>query len=305
MAVFEGLQARYALTLYANDLARVTDNKLTENPPDCERNVLLLAGTQEAREIATHLANMRTAHVTASLAGVTRNPASYPCATRSGGFGGADGLAAYLRAHAIDAIIDATHPFAAQISRNAVTAARAVGCPLLVFQRASWAKPLSELQADVTRVDNFAAAAQALPAEARALLAVGRQSLAAFADRADVTRIARTVEPLPPDLQAAGFVSIVARPPFDAAHERAFFAAHGLTHVVAKDAGGTAGWPKLAVAAELGLPILLVTAPTGSTSAAEHTCPDGHNSPILAFHDAERVPELLTDVWAPKRPTDA
>lgn len=231
--------------------------------------VLLLGGTEEARRLAEALSALNGVAPIASLAGKTARPAPYPCETRIGGFGGAAGLAAYLRGARIRAVLDATHPFAARISANAVEAARMAGAPRLAWRRAPWR---SEPGDRWSVHESLEAAAAALPAGARALLAVGAESLAPFALRADVWRLARVVGPEAPPLGAVfsrgdGAV-IAARPPFRVEDERALFAAHRLTHVVAKNAGGPAGRAKLIAAREAGLRVLLVAPPPGPPGPA-------------------------------------
>src|ERR1700686_57100 len=102
------------------------------------RRILILGGTTEARRLAERLAGRQDLAVTLSLAGRTANPAAQPVPVRIGGFGGAEGLAAYLAAERIDALIDATHPYAAIIAANAARARRAAGVPLLALRRPAW-----------------------------------------------------------------------------------------------------------------------------------------------------------------------
>ena len=224
--------------------------------------LLLLGGTGDARRIATDLVKTGDFDVIASLAGVTRDPSSYPCATRAGGFGGPDGLAGFLRNQQIDLMIDATHPFAAQMSQHTVVASATTGCPVLRIERSSWTERLRrEAGWSGPQHATFEAAANDLPSGAHAFLAVGRKELAAFADRTDVVRYARTIEKLPTSLLNAGLHSIVARPPFSEADERALFSQLAITHLVTKDAGGDLGWTKLRAAIALDITISLVTRP--------------------------------------------
>lgn len=216
-------------------------------------HVLILAGTAEARTLADELAGAPAVRVTVSLAGVTSEPARIGGEIRTGGFGGAEGLATWLRANDVAAVIDATHPFAARMAANAAAACGAAGTPRLKLLRPEWA-PVGEWRI----FPNLAATAAALPRGARPLLTTGRQGLAPFISRDDLACLLRVIEPvpgLPPHL-----MQIVARPPFGLDAELGLMRAESVTHLVAKNAGG-AGRAKLDAAARLGLPILMVERP--------------------------------------------
>lgn len=236
--------------------------------------ILLLAGTGDARRLAGALAPDHD--IVASLAGATRDPAEYPCLVRTGGFGGAAGLAAFLREGKFEAMIDATHPFAARISANAVAAAANTDTPLIRIARPAWAARPGERWIDAPNMD---AAARALPPGARAFLAVGKGSLAAFATRTDIRLFLRTVDRPEAPFPGVGDY-IVARPPFDEAAERALLLRLGVTHLVVKNAGGDAGRTKLDAAAALGLPVIVVRRPD-EPDAAPATPPE-HVSAWLA-----------------------
>jgi len=215
--------------------------------------ILLLAGTAEARALAERLSALPGLGVTASLAGVTAEPLPIAAETRRGGFGGADGLARYLRQNAVAAVIDATHPFAAQMAANAAAACVATGTPRLKVLRPPWQpRPGWQVVADLD------AAAAALPPGARVLLTTGRKEIAPFAARADVSFLLRVIEPvadLPPHIR-----QLVARPPFALANEIALMQAESATHLVSKNAGGP-GRAKLDAAARLAIPVLMVARP--------------------------------------------
>ena len=216
-------------------------------------HILLLAGTAEARALAQRLSGLPNLTVTASLAGVTSDPAPIAAQTRRGGFGGAVGLAEYLRTHTIAAVIDATHPFAAQMATNAALACTATATPRLRLIRPEW-QPIG----DWREFPDLAAAAAALPANAHALLTSGRKEIAPFAARADLTCLLRVIEPvqnLPPHI-----TQLTARPPFALDDELALMRTHAITHLVSKNAGGP-GRAKLDAAVRLALPILMVERP--------------------------------------------
>lgn len=249
-------------------------------------HVLVLGGVAEARDLAGRLAARPGCAVTLSLAGRTRAPLLPPgCAVRIGGFGGAEGLARWIAAEGVAALVDATHPFARRISAHAEAAAAATGTPLVVLERAPWAEVPGDRW---IRVPDMAAAAAALggllgaplgdrPAgllgdpgaqPARVLLAIGRQELAAFRAVPGPLYLVRSVEPPDPADLPPGAETLLARGPFDAAEERALLATRGIAAVVAKNSGGDATYGKIAAARALGLPVILVDRPARPGAAA-------------------------------------
>ena len=192
--------------------------------------VLLLAGTREAREFAGSLRDLRF-HLVASLAGVTRDPLEYPCETRSGGFGGVTGMIDWLKARNAAAIVDATHPFALEISRNAHFASEISGVPLITLRRKPW-----RIEKNWQEFGNEALIADALPAGARVFITSGRMNIAEYMRRRDVTFYIRTIEPvknLPEHM-----ISVTARPPYALEQETGFMRRHSITHLISKNAGG-------------------------------------------------------------------
>ena len=218
--------------------------------------MLILGGVGEARELATVLAARPGVRVTLSLAGRTRSPILADCEVRVGGFGGAAGLADWLRTHEVDVLVDATHPFARVISRNAEGAAATIGVPLVVLERPPWAAVPGDRW---TRVNDMDAAVAALgPNERRVFLAVGRQEVAAFRAAPQHHYVIRSIEPMVPEAMPPKAETILARGPFAAAGEQALFLAHGIDVVVAKNSGGPATYGKIAAARKLGLPVVIV-----------------------------------------------
>lgn len=220
--------------------------------------LLLLAGTAEAREIAEALAHKKHWRVIASLAGATRFPADLPCDLRRGGFGGVGGMTEALKLDNVCAVIDATHPFADQISANTRAASANLGLPRIVVRRPEWTPEEGD---DWRPQPDLQAASQALPLFSRAFLATGRQSLSVFQHRKDVWFLARVIDtplerfPLPRGDYTVG------QPPFTVAHEATLMADYRITHLVAKNSGGKAGRAKLLAARKLGLPVLMVDRP--------------------------------------------
>lgn len=230
------------------------------------RHILILGGTTEARQLAEALAPSPGLRVTSSLAGRVSSPRLPPGEVRVGGFGGPAGLADWLREQQVHTLIDATHPFAQVISRNAAEAAAAVHVPLLALRRPSWVPVAGDRW---HWVDSLEQAATVLPTLGRrALLTTGRLGLSAFAGVTGVHLVARSVEPPDPPLPAELTV-LLERGPFRAEQERAVFQRHRIDVLVTKDSGGAATAPKLAVARESGLPVLIVRRPALPTGVRE------------------------------------
>ncbi len=220
------------------------------------KRILILGGTAEARVLANRLIGAGHGIVT-SLAGVTQAPRLPAGEVRRGGFGGAEGLAAYLRAGEFRALIDATHPFAAQISLHAAEAAKACGLPLYRLERPAWVAEAGDRWIGVA---DIAAAVAALPANARVFLTIGRKEVAPFLARADLEGIVRTIE-APKEVLPSRWRLILARPPFTAAAEKELMTQNCITHVVSKNAGGEETRAKLLAARETKIPVLMIARP--------------------------------------------
>jgi len=222
--------------------------------------ILILGGTTEARLLAAGLATDPGGHdVTLSLAGRTASPAPQPVPVRVGGFGGAEGLAAHLRAHGVGLLIDATHPYAARISAGAAAAARATATPILAIRRPPWARQEGD---DWTEVDGVPEAVAALgAAPRRVLLALGRGEARGFEAAPQHRYLVRSVDPVEPPLAVPHARYILARGPFAEAGERALLAARGVERIVAKNSGGAATYGKIAAARALRIPVVLLRRP--------------------------------------------
>ncbi len=194
-----------------------------------------------------------------SYAGRTDTPAAPPLPVRVGGFGGVAGLADWLRAEGISHVVDATHPFAAQMSRNAVEAAAATGIPLIALEREPWKAGEGDRWTDVP---DLAAAVAALgEAPRRVFLAIGRQTLDAFAGAPQHHYLLRLVDPPTEPLPLPRAEAVIARGPFTLEGDRALLKAHRIEVIVAKNAGGAGAEAKLVAARELGLPVVLIDRP--------------------------------------------
>ena len=221
--------------------------------------VLILGGTTEASSLAHLLAADRRFETTLSLAGRTSRPRTQPVRTRIGGFGGPDGLAAWLQQEAIAVVIDATHPYADQVSSNAVTACGKLAIPLATIMRPAWqAEPGDTWQT----VASAEAAADALgPEPRRVFLGLGRLELGAFASRSHHHYIARMIErpegtALPPDIRL-----IFDRGPFDEQAEAALLSGERIDVLVCKNSGGAATYAKIIATRRLGIPVIMIARP--------------------------------------------
>ena len=233
------------------------------------RHLLILGGTGEAAALAGALAEAGDWEVTTSLAGRTRAPAALPGAVRIGGFGGADGLAAYLRAERIDRVVDATHPFAATMAANAAAACAEVGVSLLRIERPAWAPVPGDRWIDVADAAEAADwLAGALPAGAAVLLTLGRQEVAPFRRCPGLRFVLRSIEPPAPEDLPTDCLLLSERGPFTLAGERVLIGRHGIRTVVAKNAGGGATAAKLAAAREAAIPVVMIRRPAPPATPA-------------------------------------
>jgi precorrin-6A/cobalt-precorrin-6A reductase len=243
--------------------------------------ILILGGTTEASALARRLAPCETISATLSLAGRTKAPSEAPIPTRTGGFGGIDGLAAYLRAQNIDVVIDATHPFASQMSRHAAEACARTCLPRLILTRAPWTPVDGDRW---TEVPDLAAAAQALgDLPQRVFLTVGRLGLAHFAAAPQHHYLVRTID-APDDLTHLPRHELVrARGPFSVEAEEALMRDKAIDVVVTKNSGGPATEGKLVAARHLGLPVILAARPSMPAGPAVE-----HVDAALAWIEAHR-----------------
>jgi len=226
--------------------------------PQTPPTVLILGGTAEARELAGRLAGRSGLRTVSSLAGRVRDPALPAGEVRIGGFGGADGLAAWLTAHDVAAVVDATHPFAQGISANAAAACVRTGTPLVSLVRPAWTPGEHDRWHEVASVED---AAGLLPSLGRrAFLTTGRQGLAAFAPLEQTWFLIRCVDPPSGPLPRACEV-ILARGPYDSGAERALMSSRRIDVLVSKNSGGEMTAGKLDAARELGLPVVMVRRP--------------------------------------------
>jgi precorrin-6A/cobalt-precorrin-6A reductase len=234
--------------------------------------VLILGGTTEARQLAARLARRAGLDVTLSLAGRTASPVAHPVPIRVGGFGGAEGLAAYLAAECVDALIDATHPYAHIISENAVTAARKAFVAFVALRRPPWGAVAGDRWVEV---DDVHVAVDAIGQEDRdVFVTIGRNELAPFASAPQHRYLIRSVDPVDPPLRLPHVTYITARGPFSEANDSALMTQHKIEVVISKNSGGAAAYGKIAAARALGVEVIMLRRPPAPDAPNVNTVED-------------------------------
>ncbi len=240
--------------------------------------VLILGGTGESRELAGRLATRTNIEVVLSLAGRTREPIDYPVPLRIGGFGGPGGLADYIRERQIDLMVDATHPFAAQMARHAAIAASETEVRFFKLCRPAWQKMDGDRWTEVGSVANGLKKLGKTPR--RVFVTLGRQELGPLGAAPQHNYLVRSVDPVDPPLSLPEVRYIEARGPFDFSEERKLLKGEKIDAVLAKNSGGDATYAKIAAARELGIEVLLVRRPKHATvetvSSALHAADLAH-----------------------------
>jgi precorrin-6A/cobalt-precorrin-6A reductase len=223
------------------------------------KRLLILGGTGDAVQLAARAIDLPGLEVVTTLAGRTNNPQAVLGTVRIGGFGGEAGLVAYLQTEKIDFIIDATHPFAAQISWHVAGAATKVGIPRLLLVRPAWVRSIEDTWIEVERIE---AAVQAIPASAeRIFVTIGRQQLAPFAVLTDKWCLMRSIDPPDPSIPLPPGKLLLDRGPFSLEGERQLLREYQIQAIVSKNSGGDATYAKIIAARELGLPVVMVQRP--------------------------------------------
>jgi precorrin-6A/cobalt-precorrin-6A reductase len=223
------------------------------------KRLLILGGTGDAVKLASLAVDLPGLEVITSLAGRTSAPKQLVGDVRSGGFGGEVGLAEYLQAENIDLIIDATHPFAAQISAHTAGAATKLGIPRLMLIRAGWERSTGDSWIEV---ESVAAAVESIPATAvRIFVTIGRQQLTSFASLTDKWCLMRSIDPPDSSIQLPPGKLLLDRGPFSLESERKLLREYQIDAIVSKNSGGDATYAKIIAARELGLPVVMVQRP--------------------------------------------
>ena len=220
------------------------------------KRVLILGGTGDAAALAAKVSQIPDVEVITSLAGRTQNPTAIAGSVRVGGFGGVAGLSDYLRDRQINYLIDATHPFASQMSHNAAIATRDIGIPHLMLVRPAWEKQSGDRWLEVQSIE---AAVFALEQSAkRVFLTIGRQQLAPFARLHNVWFLMRSIDPPSPDIAIPNGITVLDRAPFTIEQEKTLILDHAIDTIVSKNSGGNATYAKIVAARELEIPIVMV-----------------------------------------------
>lgn len=252
---------------------------------------LLLGGTSEAWDLAAFLADRQDVITISSLAGRVHQPRMPKGIVRIGGFGGVNGLIDFLQTNEIDAVIDATHPFAVRISRNAETACRELGVPLFALGRTAWSATEDDDWHEVT--DFYAAAEYVDRTPSRVLLSIGRQELTAFAACTRASFIIRAIEKPQPPLPL-NHILVLQRGPFDLDHELNLLRQYSIDRVVSKNSGGTSTYAKILAARKLKIPVVIIKRPVKHTVQAL-TSVEGISAALQRLIDA-RFPVLTGEM---------
>jgi precorrin-6A/cobalt-precorrin-6A reductase len=247
--------------------------------------ILVLGGTTEARELAERLAGRVDLDTVVSLAGRTESPKPLPVETRIGGFGGIAGLVNYLIQENIDLLIDATHPFANQISAHAAEAAKATGVPVFSLCRPGWVRQADDRWVSVGSVAAAVIALGGTPR--RVFLSIGRQEAHQFSAAPQHFYLVRSVDPVEPQLTVPHCDYILATGPFTAEREKDLFQYNRIDTLVTKNSGGTATYGKIEAARALGLAVIMI----------ERQPPPG----IQTVHDAESAVGLIDHLLSPMK----
>jgi len=219
--------------------------------------LLLLAGTGDAKRIAWGLVE-RNVRAVASLAGRTRSPEPLPLPLRTGGFGGEEGFRTYLAEAGITAVLDATHPFADDITTRTARVCGDLGLPYLCFLRPGWQPQEGDTWTEIAREED---AADHITIGQTVFLGTGRQTLARFANLEGCRVLCRQIDPPTAPFPFEGGEFLIGRPPFPVEREKALFTALGVDWLVVKNAGGALSVTKLTAARDLGIPVLMLRRP--------------------------------------------
>jgi precorrin-6A/cobalt-precorrin-6A reductase len=222
--------------------------------------VLILGGTAQARALAAELHGRDGCRVVSSLAGRTSRPTLPEGEVRVGGFGGAEGLADYLRAEAIDVLVDATHPFAQDISAHAAQAAEATGVRLIALRRASWSRQPGDRWIHVPDIEGAAREAAATRDGGCVFVTTGAGGLAAYAADVRHPYLIRTVDP-PTEALPPRRTIVLDRGPYAVEGETALMDEHEVCVLVTKNSGGELTKAKLTAARQRGIPVIMVDPP--------------------------------------------
>jgi precorrin-6A/cobalt-precorrin-6A reductase len=233
--------------------------------------LLILGGTSEASALAAAALQIPHLTVISSLAGRTQQPIAPAGLVRSGGFGGEAGLRDYLEQESIDLLINATHPFAQQISGHGARAAAAQGIPYLRLERPAWSMETGDRWLLVQNHEEAAGLLSGLAV--RIFLTIGRQELKNYAHLSNLWFLMRSIDP-PDSMAMPPGELILARGPFSVAAERELLLQHQIGAIVSKNSGGAATYAKIVAGRELGLPVVMIDRPKSLASDRASQIPE-------------------------------
>jgi len=217
--------------------------------------ILILGGIKEAANLASKLVD-EGHDVTSSLAGRTREPKPIIGKLRIGGFGGVDGLVSYLQENRIDLLIDCTHPFAKQISANAIEASKLASVKLEIKARKPWQKQKGDTWLEVRTLEE---ARDVLPQNSRILLALGSQYIDLFKTRDDVFFLVRIVDQPAHKLSLPNHQLLIGKPSSNWQDEKQILKDNKITHIVCRNSGGKGAYAKIEAARKMQVPIIMVS----------------------------------------------
>ncbi|MGK7921855.1 MAG: cobalt-precorrin-6A reductase [Trichodesmium sp.] len=225
-----------------------------------QKRLLILGGTGEGLKLATLATTISGLEVINSLAGSTSKPVLTSTLTRIGGFGGLSGLTDYLQEQKIDLLVDATHPFATQISENAAIASNKLNIPFLMLIRPPWEKKSGDRWLEV---ENNQTAARVVPElAAKIFLTIGRQELVNYAHLKNLWFLMRMIEQPQPNTPLPSGKIITERGPFSLLTERSLLQKYEIGAIVSKNSGGDATYNKIIAARELDIPVVMIKRPS-------------------------------------------
>jgi precorrin-6A/cobalt-precorrin-6A reductase len=219
--------------------------------------LLVLGGTGEGRQLSARLHDAGTDHIV-SLAGATRNPVRPDATVHIGGYGGEDGFRRFVQSKSVQAIVDATHPFAIRMTRRSARVAAELGIPYLQVLRPPWEPGPGDIW---HKIDDESEAANFVKPGQVVFLATGRQTLSRFANLAHAHLVCRQIDPPQGAFPFPNGQFEIGRPPFSVEHECALFERLRVDWLITKNAGGDAPRSKLVAANRMGLPVLMIKRP--------------------------------------------
>jgi precorrin-6A/cobalt-precorrin-6A reductase len=241
---------------------------ISERSSSAILRILILGGTGEGTELASRLASKKDLTYIYSFAGRVTSPRSPEGAVRVGGFGGVEGLIAYLLTENITAVVDATHPFSVTVSRNVEAACARLRLPLIAFTRPAWQQRKDDLWQEVTTFEEAASAVNVR--KGRVFLSIGRQEVGSFSACNDAWFLIRAIEE-PTGKLPRHYQVLLERGPFDLKDELQLLRDYSIDYIVSKNSGGSGTYTKIEAARLLGIPVVMVERPIKHTVSVVET----------------------------------